>query len=150
MQITITFDNLNEFHRFTRGVMEAEEAKAQEAPKIAPESDEKPKVKKNPKPTEKPASAKKTEPDEFPEPQVTAGPQEAAPVLSEAEAEALMVETRKILTQLNKISGKKLAGKLVREYGVEKLTLVKPEDLPELRQRAEKMLMDYEEEESNA
>ena len=142
MKIVISFNSMEEFKKFCG--FEAE------TPKIAPESDEKPKAKKSPKKAETPQSEEKTEAVEAPEKEEPEATAEAPAEISEDEAQALRLETRKILAQLNKIARKNLANGMIKKYGVEKLTQVAPNDLVTLRDEAEAALMKYDKEEEDA
>lgn len=139
MKIVVQFNSLEEFKQFFS-----------DAPKIAPESDEKPKAKKSPKKAEKPQSEEKTEVVETPEKEEPEAIAEAPAGVSEDEAQKLRLETRKILAELNKVAQKNLANGMIKKYGVEKLTQVAANDLPALRQEAEAALMGYEKEDDNA
>lgn len=139
MKIVVQFNSLEEFKQFFS-----------DAPKIAPESDEKPKAKKSPKKAEKPQSEEKTEVVEAPEKEEPEAVAEAPAGVSEDEAQKLRLETRKILAELNKVAQKNLANGMIKKYGVEKLTQVAANDLPALRQEAEAALMGYEKEDDNA
>lgn len=139
MKIVVQFNSLEEFKQFFS-----------DAPKIAPESDEKPKAKKSPKKAEKPQSEEKTEVVEAPEKEEPEAVAEAPAGVSEDEAQKLRLETRKILAELNKVAQKNLANGMIKKYGVEKLTQVAANDLPALRQEAEAALMGYEKEDNNA
>ena len=139
MKIVVQFNSLEEFKQFFS-----------DAPKIAPESDEKPKAKKSPKKTEKPQSEEKTEVVDAPEKEEPEAVAEAPAGVSEDEAQKLRLETRKILAELNKVAQKNLANGMIKKYGVEKLTQVAANDLPALRQEAEAALMGYEKEDDNA
>lgn len=139
MKIVVQFNSLEEFKQFFS-----------DAPKIAPESDEKPKAKKSPKKTEKPQSEEKTKVVEAPEKEEPEAVAEAPAGVSEDEAQKLRLETRKILAELNKVAQKNLANGMIKKYGVEKLTQVAANDLPALRQEAEAALMGYEKEDDNA
>lgn len=126
MQITVTFDSLDEFKKYMG--IESPSQIAQEAPKES-------KVKKNPPKAEKPQeeTAEKSE-----------GPakkEEEAPAEAPAEVnEDFRVEVRKTLAKLNKKVGKNMASELIKEYGVEKLTEVSLEDLPALMDKAKEAL----------
>ena len=139
MKIVVQFNSLEEFKQFFS-----------DAPKIAPESDEKPKAKKSPKKTEKPQSEEKTKVVEALEKEEPEAVAEAPAGVSEDEAQKLRLETRKILAELNKVAQKNLANGMIKKYGVEKLTQVAANDLPALRQEAEAALMGYEKEDDNA
>lgn len=139
MKIVVQFNSLEEFKQFFS-----------DAPKIAPESDEKPKAKKSPKKAEKPQSEEKTEVVEAPEKEEPEAVAEAPAGVSEDEAQKLRLETRKILAELNKVAQKNLANGMIKKYGVEKLTQGAANDLPALRQEAEAALMGYEKEDDNA
>ena len=139
MKIVVQFNSLEEFKQF----FDIE-------PKIAPESDEKPKPKKSPKRSEKPQEEEKTQVVEAPEAEEPEAAAEAPAEISEDEAQKLRLETRKILAELNKVARKNLANGMIKKYGVEKLTQVAADDLPALRQEAEAALMQYDKEADNA
>lgn len=126
MKITITFDSLEECKKYIIG---AEAPAPVQKATEAPQSDEEPKPKKNPKKVEKPQEEKASRPDEAPE-------KEDSPEISED----FRVEVRKALAKLNKKVGKNMASKLIKGFGVEKLTEVALADLPALMDKAKEAL----------
>lgn len=132
MQITVTFDSLEEFKKHITGMgapaIRIPEAIPQEAPEM-PQEAEKPKTSKNPrkaeKPQEEPKAAESEAPEADPAPEVT---------------EDYRVEVRKTLAQLNKKAGKNVASELIKTFGVEKLTDVQLSDLPALMDKAKEAL----------
>lgn len=123
MKITVTFDSLDEFQKYTTGLTPVQERAE------APQSGEKAEPKKNTKKAEKPAPEPAPEPEEAP----AADP---APEISED----FRVEVRKTLAQLNKKVGKNMASELIKGFGVERLTDVKLSDLPALMERAKEAI----------
>lgn len=73
---------------------------------------------------EKKAAEKKAKPAPDPEPEVD---------------ESYRVEVRKVLAALNKKTGENTASKLIKEFGVDKLTDVKLADLPALMAKAKEV-----------
>lgn len=73
---------------------------------------------------EKKAAEKKAKPAPAPEPEVD---------------ESYRVEVRKVLAALNKKTGENTASKLIKEFGVDKLTDVKLADLPALMAKAKEV-----------
>lgn len=76
------------------------------------------------KTTAKEAEEKKAKPAPAPEPEVD---------------ESYRVEVRKVLAALNKKTGENTASKLIKEFGVDKLTDVKLADLPALMAKAKEV-----------
>jgi hypothetical protein len=76
------------------------------------------------KATAKEAAEKKAKPAPAPEPEVD---------------ESYRVEVRKVLAALNKRTGENTASKLIKEFGVDKLTDVKLADLPALMAKAKEV-----------
>jgi hypothetical protein len=76
------------------------------------------------KATAKEAVEKKAKPAPAPEPEVD---------------ESYRVEVRKVLAALNKKTGENTASKLIKEFGVDKLTDVKLADLPALMAKAKEV-----------
>lgn len=72
----------------------------------------------------KEAAEKKAKPAPAPEPEVD---------------ESYRVEVRKVLAALNKRTGENTASKLIKEFGVDKLTDVKLADLPALMAKAKEV-----------
>ncbi len=65
---------------------------------------------------------------------------EEAPQASEEAPKVDRIALRKMLANINKKTGENMASKLVKEFGVDKFTEVKDEDLPALQKRAEEVL----------
>lgn len=134
MKITATFDSFEEFIAFANGsgeknLIEVITGGAQ-APQEAPKKTE-----------AKKATPKKKE--EAPEAPAEAPKQEEEPVQApEAPAQPSVdrVALRKLLANLNKKTGENTASKLIKEFGVDKFTDMKDEDLPALMQKAEEAL----------
>lgn len=123
MKITATFDSLEEFQAF---IGQKSEPKKQEAPA---------------QPEEKPKKAKKEEPKaEEPEP-------EPEPVKKEepkVDYDAMRVECRKVLSALNKATGKNTAQELIKGRGKSKLSEIEDRVLPALLEEAKEALEDAE------
>lgn len=121
MKITATFDSLEEFQAF---IGQKSEPKKQEAPA---------------QPEEKPKKAKKEEPKvEEPEPE---------PVKKEepkVDYDAMRVECRKVLSALNKATGKNTAQELIKGRGKSKLSEIEDRVLPALLEEAKEALEDAE------
>lgn len=111
MQITVTFDSLEEFTRYLRP-MEGFEDDRPEQPQQPAEAPE-------PEQAEDPAPAEE-------KPEKTAAP---------AVTEDLRVDARKALAKLNKQTGKNTAKELIKEIGYTKLSDVPLEKLPELMEK---------------
>ena len=54
--------------------------------------------------------------------------------------DAIRVECRKVLAELNKVTGKNTASEMIKSHGAEKLTQVEDELLPELVEEAKEAL----------
>lgn len=120
MKITATFDSLEEFQAFIgRGVkMTKAETKKQAAPEVvgaAPEAEEPEKPKK-----EEPKAKKEPEPD----------------------FDAIRVECRKVLAELNQVTGKNTASEIIKTHGCKKLSEVEDMFLPALLEEAKEALQD--------
>lgn len=118
MQITVTFESLEEFARYIkpmegfepepRNVFEEAKQKTEEIAQETPEGFE----------------------------PVTDTPyEEVAPAVTED----YRVDVRKFLAKLNKSTGKNTAKELIQQFGASKLTDVKLEDLPALMAKAEEV-----------
>ena len=122
MKITATFDSLEEFQAFIgRGVkMTKAETKKQAAPEVvgaAPEEAE-----------EKAEEPKKEEPKAKKEP--------------EPDYDAIRVECRKVLAELNQVTGKNTASEIIKTHGCKKLSEVEDMFLPALLEEAKEALQD--------
>lgn len=129
MKITATFDSLEEFQAF---IGQKSEPKKQEAPA---------------QPEEKPKKAKKEEPkpEEIVEDAVKAM-DEVVPKKEEPKVDydAMRVECRKVLSALNKATGKNTAQELIKGRGKSKLSEIEDRVLPALLEEAKEALEDAE------
>lgn len=132
MKITLQFDGLedlygtlNEFLGMDRDLRNASQKAVpfkdavDHAEQTAKEQNESAK-----KTTAKEEAEKKAKPAPAPEPEVD---------------ESYRVEVRKVLAALNKKTGENTASKLIKEFGVDKLTDVKLADLPALMAKAKEV-----------
>ena len=133
MQITVTFDSLEEFQKYIQT------AQAPAGQPEAPKAEEKPK--KAEKPAEKPQepAEKPQEPAEKPqEPAV----EEAAPAVEapagKADSGIDMVAARKILADLNKEAGSNVARATLKKLGYASLKAVPEDKLQEVVDAARK------------
>ena len=133
MQITVTFDSLEEFQKYIQT------AQAPAGQPEAPKPVEKPK--KAEKPTEKPQEPAEKPQDEEPAP----APAPEVPFEEDKPKEkpVTVEEVRKILAELNKAAGTNLAKELIKAVGYKKLTDVPAEKLPELKHTAEEEAKKY-------
>lgn len=137
MKITATFDSLEEFQAFVNGkkplTSEELNASAQKTADIINAAEEKMEAEKKAK------KAKKEEPKaEEPEPE---------PVKKEepkVDYDAMRVECRKVLSALNKATGKNTAQELIRGRGKSKLSEIENRVLPALLEEAKEALEDAE------
>lgn len=137
MKITATFDSLEEFQAFVNGkkplTSEELNASAQKTADIINAAEEKMEAEKKAK------KAKKEEPKaEEPEPE---------PVKKEepkVDYDAMRVECRKVLSALNKATGKNTAQELIRGRGKSKLSEIEDRVLPALLEEAKEALEDAE------
>ena len=123
MKITATFDSLEEFQAFIgRGVkMTKAEPKKQAAPEVvgaAPEEAEE----KAEEPKKEEPKAKKEEP--------------------KVDYDAIRVECRKVLAELNQVTGKNTASEIIKTHGCKKLSEVEDMFLPALLEEAKEALQD--------
>lgn len=126
MKITATFDSLEEFQAF---IGQKSEPKKQEAPA---------------QPEEKPKKAKKEEPKaEEPEP-VKEEPKPEKKEEPKVDYDAMRVECRKVLSALNKATGKNTAQELIKGRGKSKLSEIEDRVLPALLEEAKEALEDAE------
>lgn len=125
MKITATFDSLEEFQAFIgRGVkMTKAETKKQAAPEVVgatpEETEEKAEEQEKPK-KEEPKAKKEPEPD----------------------FDAIRVECRKVLAELNQVTGKNTASEIIKTHGCKKLSEVEDMFLPALLEEAKEALQD--------
>ena len=123
MKITATFDSLEEFQAFIgRGVkMTKAETKKQAAPEAVGATPEEVKA-------EEPEKPKKEEPKAKKEP--------------EPDFDAIRVECRKVLAELNQVTGKNTASEIIKTHGCKKLSEVEDMFLPALLEEAKEALQD--------
>ena len=129
MKITATFDSLEEFQAF---IGQKSEPKKQEAPA---------------QPEEKPKKAKKAEEPKAEEPEPEKEEPEPEPVKKEepkVDYDAMRVECRKVLSALNKATGKNTAQELIKGRGKSKLSEIEDRVLPALLEEAKEALEDAE------
>lgn len=112
MKITVTFDDLNEFQTY---IGSQPLNRPVQTPQEAPKADG----------SKKAQETNLCEEDPAPGTPLT---------------EDFRVEVRKTLAQLNKKVGKNIASKLIKGFGVDKLTEVALSDLPTLMDRAKEAL----------
>ena len=123
MKITATFDSLEEFQAFIgRGVkMTKAETKKQAAPEVVGATPEEAEEK-----AEEPEKPKKEKAKKEPEP----------------DFDALRVECRKVLAELNQVTGKNTASEIIKGHGCKKLSEVEDMFLPALLEEAKEALQD--------
>lgn len=149
MKITATFDSLEEFQAFVNGkkplTSEELNASAQKTADIINAAEEKMEAEKKAK------KAKKEEPKaEEPEPvkeEPKAEEPEPEPVKKEepkVDYDAMRVECRKVLSALNKATGKNTAQELIKGRGKSKLSEIEDRVLPALLEEAKEALEDAE------
>lgn len=125
MKITATFDSLEEFQAFIgRGVkmtkVETKKQAEQEVVGATPEEAE--------EKAEEPEKPKKEEPKAKKEP--------------EPDFDAIRVECRKVLAELNQVTGKNTASEIIKTHGCKKLSEVEDMFLPALLEEAKEALQD--------
>lgn len=125
MKITATFDSLEEFQAFIgRGVkMTKAETKKQAEPEVVGDTPEEAEEK-----AEEPEKPKKEEPKAKKEP--------------EPDFDAIRVECRKVLAELNQVTGKNTASEIIKTHGCKKLSEVEDMFLPALLEEAKEALQD--------
>lgn len=138
MQIVLTFNSFEELqqelYRWTKATMTGKLDPAPAKDPIAAETSAE--AEKTQKVVQ---FEKKAEPEIMPEPTPAPEPTpepEPAPQVDES----YRVEVRKQLAKLNKKTGENTASKLIKGFGVDKLTEVALKDLPELMRQAEEAL----------
>ena len=125
MKITATFDSLEEFQAFIgRGVkMTKAETKKQAAPEVVGATPEEMEEK-----AEEPEKPEKEEPKAKKE--------------QEPDFDAIRVECRKVLAELNQVTGKNTASEIIKTHGCKKLSEVEDMFLPALLEEAKEALQD--------
>ena len=123
MQITVTFDSLEEFQKYIQT------AQAPAGQPEAPKAEEKPK--KAEKPAEKPQEPAEKPQDEEPAPAPEVPFEEDKPKMD-------MVTARKILADLNKAAGSNVARTTLKKLGYASLKAVPEDKLPEVVEAARK------------
>lgn len=126
MQITATFNSWEEFQQFINQPVIMTKVEASE-PENVPEPQPK---------AEKPKKAKAEAPKEEPKAEAPKGDPKAI------DYDALRVECRKVLAELNKATGKNTASEIIRSHGADKLTNVEDIFLPALLEEAKEALSD--------
>lgn len=145
MKITATFDSLEEFQAFVNGkkplTSEELNASAQKTADIINAAEEKTEAEKKAK------KSKKEEPkaEEIVEEAVKAM-DEVVPKKEEPKVDydAMRVECRKVLSALNKATGKNTAQELIKGRGKSKLSEIEDRVLPALLEEAKEALEDAE------
>lgn len=140
MKITVEFNSLQELDEFCNGVAIAP-ALAKKVSTSAETAQEAPKAPEAKKSTPKKETAKDeapAKPQQAPKQEETPAPEADKPV----DTEALKVEVRKLLAQVNKKTGSNTASQWIKELtSVEKLTEVESaEELLALKAKAEEVL----------
>lgn len=134
MKITATFDSLEEFQAFVNGkkplTSEELNASAQKTADIINAAEEKMEAEKKAKKEEPKAEEPEPEPVKKEEPKV--------------DYDAMRVECRKVLSALNKATGKNTAQELIKGRGKSKLSEIEDRVLPALLEEAKEALEDAE------
>lgn len=125
MQITVTFDSLEEFQKYIH---------AAQAPAVQPEA---PKAEEKPKKAEKPAE-KPQEPAERPQDEEPAPAPAPEVPFEEDKPKIDMVTARKILADLNKEAGSNVARAVLKKLGYASLKAVPEDKLQEVVDAARK------------
>lgn len=121
MKITVEFESMKEFKMFMSAAEELEEEKTKQV--------------------KEPEKAAEPEPEPEPEPEQKAEkPKKEEKKPKAVDYDALRVECRKVLAELNKVTGKNTASEMIKSHGAEKLTQVEDEFLPELLEEAKEAL----------
>ena len=126
MKITVQFESLEEFQKFVVAADQLEDEKKARAAK---------KAESVPEPKQAEAKAE-------PEPEPEEKPKKEEKKAKAVDYDALRVECRKVLAELNKVTGKNTASEMIKSHGAEKLTQVEDEFLPELLAEAKEALSD--------
>ena len=137
MKVTATFESLEEFQQF---MMHAYIISSENVPEKKPESvpDPEPKAEK----PKKEKKAEKAEPKEEPKEEAKEEPKAEAKEEAKVDYDALRVECRKVLAELNKVTGKNTASEIIKSHGADKLTNVEDMFLPALLEEARGALED--------
>lgn len=170
MQITLTFDSMEEFLRyvdvsgevrctftdFSREEVQEALARRQDAAAVdkgtgaivgaTPEEQRQEEVREAAQaaaaPEKKPKAKKNPPKEEKPAEEPTAAQEEAPAAKSEEDLEKLRPKARKILSELNEATGTNTARQLIKKLGAENLKALPAEKLPELIKMAEEDLAD--------
>lgn len=128
MKITATFDSLEEFQAFIgRGVkMTKVETKKQAEPEVVGATPEEMKAIEAEEKAEEAEKPKKEKAKKEPEP----------------DFDAIRVECRKVLAELNQVTGKNTASEIIKTHGCKKLSEVEDMFLPALLEEAKEALQD--------
>jgi hypothetical protein len=128
MKITATFDSLEEFQAFIgRGVkMTKAEPKKQAEPEVVGATPEEMKAIEAEEKAEEAEKPKKEKAKKEPEP----------------DFDAIRVECRKVLAELNQVTGKNTASEIIKTHGCKKLSEVEDMFLPALLEEAKEALQD--------
>lgn len=139
MKVTATFESLEEFREF---MMHAYIISSENVPEKKPESvpDPDPKAEKPKKEKKAEKEAPKEEPKA--EPEENPKPKEEPKAEAKVDYDALRVECRKVLAELNKVTGKNTASEIIKSHGADKLTNVEDMFLPALLEEAREALND--------
>ena len=127
MQITVTFDSLEEFQKYVQT------AQAPAGQPEAPKAEEKPK--KAEKPAEKPQEPAEKPQDEEPAPAPAPAPEVP---FKEDKPKMDMITARKILADLNKAAGTNVARETLKKLGYASLKAVPEDKLQEVVETARK------------
>lgn len=140
MKITVEFNSLQELDEFCNGVAiaPAPAKKVSTSAETAQEAPKAPEAKKSTPKSTKAQDEAPAKPQQAPKQEETPAPEADKPV----DTEALKVEVRKLLAQVNKKTGSNTASQWIKELtSVEKLTEVESaEELLALKAKAEEVL----------
>lgn len=136
MKITATFDSLEEFQAFIgRGVkMTKAETKKQAAPEVVGATPEEMKAVEAEEIAKEAVKAMDEVVPKKEEPKVKKEP--------EPDFDAIRVECRKVLAELNQVTGKNTASEIIKTHGCKKLSEVEDMFLPALLEEAKEALQD--------
>lgn len=140
MKITVEFESLKEFKMFMSAADELEEEKTKQVKEPEKATEKKPLTKE-----ELNESAKKTAEiinaaEAKEEAEKAEKPKKEEKKAKAVDYDALRVECRKVLAELNKVTGKNTASEMIKSHGAEKLTQVEDEFIPELLEEAKEAL----------
>ena len=136
MKITVQFESLEEFQKFVVAADQLEDEKKARAASAAKKAESVP----EPKQAEEIAKGAVDAMDD-----VIQAKEEKKAKAEKPKAvdyDALRVECRKVLAELNKVTGKNTASEMIKSHGAEKLTQVEDEFLEELLAEAKEALSD--------